>query len=44
MMFVVVVVMTMVVVMVVVMMPITVGDDAIDGDVVGDNDDVVEAP
>ena len=35
---VVVVVMTMVVVMVVVMMPITVGDDAIDGDVVGDDD------
>ena len=28
--------MTMVMVMVVVMMPITVGDDAIDGDVVGD--------
>ena len=31
--------MMMVVVIVVVMMPITVGDDAIDGDVVGDADD-----
>ena len=34
-----VVVITMVVVMVVVMMPLTVGDGAIDGDVVGDDDD-----